>query len=59
MEEMKNAYKVLVTKSEGKWPLRRLGRRWENIKIYLTKSRTEDADWIHLAQESVTRGGLL
>jgi hypothetical protein len=34
----RNAYRVLVGKPEGKRPLERLGRRWEdNIKIYFTK----------------------
>jgi hypothetical protein len=31
MGEMRNAYKILVGKPEGKIPLRRLGRRWEDI----------------------------
>jgi hypothetical protein len=37
MEAKKNAYKILVRKSEGKRPLGRPGRRWEDIKSYLTK----------------------
>jgi hypothetical protein len=36
MEEMRNAYNVLVGKLEGKRPLGRPKRRWEdNIRIYL------------------------
>jgi hypothetical protein len=36
MGERRCAYKVLVGKPEGKRPLGRPGRRWEdNIKIYL------------------------
>jgi hypothetical protein len=34
MEEMRNAYKILVGKYEGKTPLRRSRRKWEDdIKI--------------------------
>jgi hypothetical protein len=36
MEEMRNAYNILILKPEGKRPLGRLRRRWEdNIKTYL------------------------
>jgi hypothetical protein len=36
MGEKRNAYKILVVKPEGKRPLGRPRRRWENnIKIYL------------------------
>jgi hypothetical protein len=35
MEEMRGAYRVLVGRAEGKRPLGRPRRRWEeNIKIY-------------------------
>jgi hypothetical protein len=30
MEEMRNAYNIVVGRSEGKRPLRRPRRRWEN-----------------------------
>jgi hypothetical protein len=34
MGEMRNAYKILVGKPEGKRPVRRLRHRWEdNIKM--------------------------
>jgi hypothetical protein len=34
MGEMRNVYKILVDKSEGKRPLRRRGGRWEdNIRM--------------------------
>jgi hypothetical protein len=34
MEEMRNAYTILVGKPEGKRPLRRHRRRWdENIRV--------------------------
>jgi hypothetical protein len=36
MEEMRNAYRILFGKPEGKKPLRKPGLRWEdNIKIDL------------------------
>jgi hypothetical protein len=39
-------------KSEGKRPLGRLRRRWEdNIKINLQEVRWGDIDWIDLVQD--------
>jgi hypothetical protein len=47
----RNAYRILVVKPEGKRPLRRSRRRWENdIKIDLTE-RGWGGDWIDLAQD--------
>jgi hypothetical protein len=44
---MKNAYKLLVGKSERMRPLRRPTRRWEdNIKIDLREIGWEGVDWI-------------
>jgi hypothetical protein len=38
LEEMRNAYKILVAKPEGKRPLGRHRHRWEdNIKMYLSE----------------------
>jgi hypothetical protein len=38
MEEMRNAYNILVGKPEGKRPVGRYRRRWEDtIRIYLRK----------------------
>jgi hypothetical protein len=39
MEVLRNAYKILTRKLEGK--------RAENIKMDLTNIRWEDVDWIH------------
>jgi hypothetical protein len=48
---MRNAYQILVRKSEGRRLLRRPRRRWErNILIDLRETRWEAADWISLAQ---------
>jgi hypothetical protein len=50
--EKKNAYRILVRKPEGKRPLARPRRRWEdNIKIHLRQIRWGGMDWIHLAQD--------
>jgi hypothetical protein len=50
MREVRNAHKILVTKSEGKRPLGRPRRRWEdNIRMDLREIGWKDVDWIHLA----------
>jgi hypothetical protein len=49
-----------VGKSEGKRPLRRPRRRWEdNIKIYLREIGWGGMDWIVLAQDREISLGLL
>jgi hypothetical protein len=48
---MRNAYKILVGKPEGKRSLERPRRRWEdNIRMELMEIGWEYVDWIHLAQ---------
>jgi hypothetical protein len=50
--ECRKWYKVLVGNPDGKGPLRRLKRRWEdNIKIDLKDSCWESVEWIHLVQD--------
>jgi len=45
-------YRVLVGKPEGKRPMGRPRRRWEdNIKMYLQEVECGDMDWIELAQD--------
>jgi len=52
MGEMRNVYKILVGRPEGKRPLGRSGRRWEdNNRLDLRKIGWEVVDWIHLAQD--------
>ncbi|KAJ4443774.1 hypothetical protein ANN_05552 [Periplaneta americana] len=52
MGEFRNAYRVLVGKSEGKRSLGRPRRRWEdNIKMDLREVGYNDRDWIGLAQD--------
>ncbi|KAJ4439967.1 hypothetical protein ANN_08098, partial [Periplaneta americana] len=52
MGESINAYRVLVGRPEGKRPLGRPRRRWEdNIKMDLREVGYDDRDWINLAQD--------
>jgi hypothetical protein len=49
MGEVRGAYNILVGRPEGRRPLGRPRRRWEdNIKMEI---RFGDVDWIHLAQD--------
>jgi hypothetical protein len=51
---MKNAYKILVGKPEGKRPLERARHRWENnFKMDLQEIECRGVDWIRLAQDMV------
>jgi hypothetical protein len=48
----RNACRILVGKPEEIISLGRTRPRWvDNIKIYLSKIRWGDEDWIHLAQD--------
>ena len=52
MGDRRGAYEVLVGRSEGKRPLGRPRRKWEdNIKMDLQKVGLEGKDWIDLAQD--------
>ena len=52
MEEGRGAHRDLVGKPEGKRPLGRLRRRWEdNIKMGLQEVGYGGTDWIELAQD--------
>ena len=52
MGENRGIYRVLVGKPEGKRPLGRPRRRWEdNIKMDLQEVRSGGVDWIELAQD--------
>jgi hypothetical protein len=53
IEKMRTAYTILVGR-EGKTPLGRPGRRWEdNIRMDLREIGWECVDWLHLAQDIV------
>jgi hypothetical protein len=52
MREKKGVYRVLVGKPEGKRPLGRPRRRWEDkIKMDLQEVGWGSMDWIQLAQD--------
>jgi hypothetical protein len=52
MGEERRVYKVLVGKPEGKRPLGRPRRRWEDgIRMDLREISLGDVDWILLAQD--------
>jgi hypothetical protein len=54
MGEGRIVYRVFVGKPEGKRPVGRSRRRWEdNIKLHLTEIRIDGAKWIRLAQDRV------
>ena len=53
MEQSRNAYRVLVGKPEGKRPLGRPRRRWDdNIKTDLREVDYDPGDWIDVAENS-------
>jgi hypothetical protein len=50
MGEIRGAYNILVVRPEGRRPLGRPRRRWEdNMKMDLGEKGFGDVDWIHLA----------
>jgi len=52
MHEIRNLYKILLGKPEGKRPLRRHMSRWEdNIRMDLKEACLECVNWMHLAQD--------
>jgi len=59
MGERGGIYRVLVGKPEGKRPLGRPRRRWENIiTMYLQEVGCGDVGWIELAQDWAGGGHL-
>jgi hypothetical protein len=54
MGEKRKVYKVLVGKPEGKRPLGRPRRRWEDgVRMDLKETGLGGVDWIRLAQVRV------
>jgi hypothetical protein len=53
MGEERKVYKVLVGKSEGRRPLGRPRRRWEDgVRMDLREIGLEGVDWIRLTQDT-------
>jgi hypothetical protein len=49
---MRNACRILIGKPEGKNPLGKTRRRWEeNIEMNFEEIGLECVDWIYLAQD--------
>jgi hypothetical protein len=60
MGAVRNAYNNMAGKPEGKRPLRRPRRRWEdNIRMYLMEIGWKSVDWVHLAQDRDQRRALV
>jgi hypothetical protein len=60
MGEKRHAYRILVGKPEGKRPLGRPRRRWENnIKMDHGAIRWGGRDWIDLGQDMGQRRALV
>jgi hypothetical protein len=52
MGEIRNAYKILIEKHEGKRALRRSRCRWENsMRMILREIGCEGVDLMHLAHD--------
>jgi hypothetical protein len=52
MDEERNVYNVFMGKPEGKRPLGRPRRRWEDeIRMYLREIGWESVEWTQLAQD--------
>jgi hypothetical protein len=52
MGEERNVYRVLMGKREGKEPLGRPKRRWEDgFRMYLREIGWGSVDWIHLTRD--------
>jgi hypothetical protein len=52
MEEERNVYRILMGKPEGRRPLERPRRRWEDgIRMDLRENGWDSVDWIQLAQD--------
>jgi hypothetical protein len=48
---MRNGYKIFVEKPEGKRPLGRPRRRWEDNRMPLREIGLKVVGWMHLPQE--------
>jgi hypothetical protein len=49
---MKNSYKILIGKPEGKRPRRRPRHRWENtVRMNLAEIKWKGVEWMNMVQE--------
>jgi hypothetical protein len=48
---MRNAHNIFIGKPEGKRPIGRPRRTWEDIITDLRETRWDGVDWMHLAQD--------
>lgn len=53
MEKMRNAYRILVRKTQGKRSLEGPRYRWDNIKINITETGWDNVHWIQMAHGRV------
>ena len=52
MKQLRNAYRILVGKPEGKRPLGMPRRRWEdNIRMDLREVGCDPGEWIYLTED--------
>jgi hypothetical protein len=51
MEEKRGEYRILVGRPEGRWPLGRPRRRWEDNNKVVIQEVGWGMDWIELAQD--------
>ena len=51
MGEERGMYRVLVGKPEGKRPLGKPRRRWQDVKMDIQEVGCGGTDWIELAQD--------
>jgi hypothetical protein len=59
MGDVRNSYKCLTGTPEGKRPLRRLGRRWEEkVKVAVEEKWWESVNYFQRAENVVTGGFL-
>jgi hypothetical protein len=60
MGEGRGVYSALVGRPEGKRPLRRPRRKWEdNIKMYLREIGIKETKWIQLVQDRIQWTGFV
>jgi hypothetical protein len=60
MGEVRGAYNILVGRPEGRKPLGRPRRRWEdNIKMDVREIGLGDVDWTHWSQDRDGRRALV